>query len=86
MKRIGSLSFFILIVLCFLTATERRAYGLSGYIDPSSGLLALQCITSAVVATGFYLRRQIRALFSSFRQKEQPAKVGTISGAPRDAA
>jgi hypothetical protein len=78
MKRIGSLSFFILIVLCFLTATERRAYGFSGYIDPGSGLLALQCITSAVVATGYFLRRQIRSLFG--RKEDLAAK------APHDAS
>jgi hypothetical protein len=86
MKRIGSLSFFILIVLCFLTATERRAYGFSGYIDPGSGLLALQCITSVVAAAGYYLRRQIRSLFASLGRKERSAKVGPIAEAPRDAS
>ena len=84
MKRPGSLSFFILIVLCFLTATERRAYGFSGYIDPSSGLLALQCITSVVVATGYYLRRQIRSLFS--HKKSPDAKGGPLPEVPRDAS
>ena len=84
MKRIGSHSFFIFIVLCFLTATERRAYGFSGYIDPGSGLLALQCITSVVVATGYYLRRQIRSLFG---HKENPAaKARPMPEAPHDAS
>jgi hypothetical protein len=84
MKRVGALSLFIFTVLCFLAVTERSAYGFSGYIDPGSGLLALQCISSVVIATGYYLRRQIRSLFG---HKERPiVKVGPISEAPRDAS
>ena len=84
MKRVGSISFFVVTVLCFLAVTERSAYGFSGYIDPGSGLLALQCISSVVIATGYYLRRQIRALFG---RKERPvAKVAPIAEGSRDAS
>jgi len=85
MKRIGALSFLFLTVTCFLAATERRAYGFSGYIDPGSGLLALQCITSVVAATGYYLRRQIRSLFTSFGRKEGSAETVQVVDTSRDA-
>ncbi len=47
------------IVLIILGATlffERPAYA---YADPGSGLLAIQAAGSALVATGWYLRRKI---------------------------
>jgi hypothetical protein len=69
MNRIASAFLAVLAVLCLLLATEHRAYGFSGYVDPGSSLLALQCITSVVAATGFYLRRRIRSFFLAFRQK-----------------
>jgi hypothetical protein len=37
---------------------ERRAYA---YADPGTGLLAIQAAGSALVATGWYLRRKIYA-------------------------
>ncbi len=39
---------------------ERPAYA---YVDPGSGLLAIQAAGSALIATGWYLRRKIYALF-----------------------
>jgi hypothetical protein len=47
------------LVLMLLGATclfERPAYA---YVDPGSGLLAVQAVGSAIVATGWYLRRKI---------------------------
>jgi hypothetical protein len=39
---------------------QRPAYA---YADPGSGLLAIQAAGSALVATGWYLRRKIYLLF-----------------------
>jgi hypothetical protein len=39
---------------------ERPAYA---YADPGTGLLAVQAAGSALVATGWYLRRKIYSLF-----------------------
>ncbi len=53
------------VVLILLGATllfERPAYA---YADPGTGLLAVQAAGSALVATGWYLRRKIYSLFHS---------------------
>jgi hypothetical protein len=50
----------LLIVLGALLLFERPAYA---YADPGTGLLAIQAAGSALVATGWYLRRKIYALF-----------------------
>ena len=84
MKRVGAPSFSIFVIFCLLAITERRAYGFSGYIDPGSGLLALQCISSVVLATGYYLRRQIRSLFS--RKDRSVSKTASMAEGPRDAS
>ncbi|MGA2807946.1 MAG: hypothetical protein ABSE87_07405 [Terracidiphilus sp.] len=50
------------LVLIFAGATmlfERPAYA---YADPGTGLLAIQAVGSALVATGWYMRRKIYAL------------------------
>jgi len=49
-----------LIILGAVILSERPAYA---YADPGSGLLAIQAAGSALVATGWYLRRKIYALF-----------------------
>jgi hypothetical protein len=51
---------FALIFVGALMLAERPAYA---YADPGSGLLAIQAAGSALVATGWYLRRKIYALF-----------------------
>jgi hypothetical protein len=50
----------VLILLGFALLFERPAYG---YTDPGTGLLAIQAAGSALVATGWYLRRKIYSLF-----------------------
>jgi hypothetical protein len=55
-----------------MLATERRAMA---YVDPGSGLLALQSIGSMLAATGFFMRRRIMGLFN----KRKPL----ASAAPR---
>jgi len=61
MKRLLSVSLAVFICLCMLVATERQAYA---YVDPGSGLLALQSIASVAAAFGYFMRRRIRSLFA----------------------
>ena len=68
MNRFTSFSFSLFIGICLLFASERQAWG---YVDPGSGLLAMQSIASVLAAAGFFLRRQIRALFH--RGEKPPA-------------
>jgi hypothetical protein len=49
----------ILISVGAILLFERQAYA---YTDPGTGLLAVQAAGSALVATGWYLRRKIYAL------------------------
>ena len=58
--------------LCLMLATERRAYG---YVDPGSGLLALQSIGSVAAAAMYFMRRQIKALFT---RKSSVAKEAVV--------
>ena len=50
----------LLIVVGALILFEQPAYA---YADPGTGLLAIQAVGSAIVASGWYLRRKIYALF-----------------------
>jgi hypothetical protein len=52
---------FLLIVVGAAMLFERPAYA---YADPGTGLLAIQAVGSALVASGWYLRRKIYALFN----------------------
>jgi hypothetical protein len=51
----------LLMVVGALILFERPAYA---YADPGTGLLAVQAAGSALVASGWYLRRKIYALFN----------------------
>lgn len=55
-----SLLSLALIALGAAILFERPAYA---YADPGSGLLAIQAAGSALVATGWYLRRKIYLFF-----------------------
>ena len=70
MRRIASLLLWIVTMLCFLIATERKAWG---YVDPGSGLLALQGVASLVGTAVYYFRRRLRALF-----ERKPAKGAAV--------
>ena len=52
----------VLILVGAVLLFERPAYA---YADPGTGLLAVQAAGSALVATGWYLRRKIYSLFRS---------------------
>ncbi len=54
------------------------------YVDPGSGLLALQSAASVMAAAAFFLRKKIRALFG-FRRKAE-VFVGEGKGDTRKAA
>ena len=66
MKRFFSFSLSVVLVLALLVASERRAWG---YVDPGSGLIALQTIASVLAAWAYMVRRRIRAFFT--RKKEE---------------
>ena len=61
MKRLISVSLALVICFCLLLGTERRAMA---YVDPGTGLLALQSVGSAAAAAAYFMRRRIMALFS----------------------
>jgi hypothetical protein len=78
MKRLVSFSFAVLIGFCLLVGTERRAWG---YVDPGSGLIALQTLFSVVAAWAYVVRRRIRAFF---QRKKRPAAVLPVAGKAGD--
>jgi hypothetical protein len=84
MKRFISISLSIFIALCMIIGSERRAWG---YVDPGSGLIALQTVASVAAAYAYYIRRRIRTFFS--RKKEEPVvvlPVATKAGESREIA
>jgi hypothetical protein len=70
--------------VCLLIATEQRAMAM--YVDPGSGLLALQSAASVVAAAAFFLRKKIRAAFRFRRKREDYSSLGEEKGDPRKAA
>jgi hypothetical protein len=75
------LSIFSLLLI-FVGATilfERPAYA---YADPGTGLLAIQAAGSALIATGWYLRRRIYTfLHRGEAAKHEPEQLhGATSG------
>jgi hypothetical protein len=68
MKRVASLLLGLVAVVCFFVASERTALA---YVDPGSGLLALQGLASLVGTAAFYFRRRLKVLFK--RKNEVPA-------------
>jgi len=64
----------MLIAVGILMIFERPAYA---YADPGTGLLAIQAAGSALVATGWYLRRKI---YSIFHRKAKPEQTPVVAG------
>lgn len=77
MKRVISFALSAIIALCMIIASERRAWG---YVDPGSGLIALQGIASVIAAYAFYIRRRIRTFFS--RKKDHPPVALPVTSKP----
>ena len=71
MKRLMSVSLTLFCCVCLMLATERRAMA---YVDPGSGLLALQSIGSMLAAAAFFLRRRIMGIFN---KKKPLASAGS---------
>ncbi len=81
MKRFLNFSLATFCCLCLLMATEHRAYA---YVDPGSGLLAIQSLFAALGAAGYFLRRRIGTLFGRkkpvTRVISAPVKPSAIQG------
>jgi hypothetical protein len=56
------------------------------YVDPGSGLLALQSAASVMAAAAFFLRRKIRAVFGARRKPQDYVPLGDEKGETRKAA
>jgi hypothetical protein len=74
MKRLISSCLTVFTCICLLLAMERRAMA---YVDPGSGLLALQSIASMMAAAVFFLRRRIMGLFT--RKKPLTSEASTVT-------
>ena len=84
MKRLLSFALGFVVCVCVLIATEQRAMAM--YVDPGSGLLALQSAASVMAAAAFFLRRKIRNLFSGRRKDELYAPLAEEKGDARKVA
>lgn len=72
MKRLLLIFPLAVILVGAILLFERPAYG---YTDPGTGLLAIQAAGSALVATGWYLRRKILSLFHRPATKNEPESL-----------
>ena len=71
----------VLILVGSVLLFERPAYA---YADPGTGLLAVQAAGSALVATGWYLRRKIYSLFRSGDEIQHRADEQTAAAHGED--
>jgi hypothetical protein len=83
MKRLISFTLAIFITLCMIVGTERRAFA---YVDPGSGLIALQTIASVMAAYAYFVRRKIRAFFQRKKEPVAVLAIPTKSSDTRDVA
>jgi len=56
------------------------------YVDPGSGLLALQSAASVMAAAAFFLRRKIRTVFGLRRKPEDFVPLSEEKEEPRRVA
>jgi hypothetical protein len=68
MKKILWLIPHMLVLIGAALVCERPAYA---YADPGTGLLAIQAAGSALIATGWYLRRKIYSILHREPAKSQ---------------
>jgi hypothetical protein len=80
MKRLLSVSLGIFMTLCLLVGSERRAWA---YVDPGTGLVALQTIASVAAAYAYVVRRRIREFFA---RKQKPPVLPAVKTSSREAA
>ena len=78
LQRVFSL---VLILVGAVLLFERPAYA---YVDPGTGLLAVQAAGSTLIAAGWYLRRRVYALFhrdtTAKNEPEQPSCTADHEG------
>ena len=83
MKKLLEIASVALILLGAALLFERPAYA---YADPGTGLLAIQAVGSALVASGWYLRKKIYSLLhrggGSGRQVDELSATEEDEGAP----
>jgi hypothetical protein len=84
MKRLLSFALACFGCVCLLVATERQAMAL--YVDPGTGLFALQSAASVLAAVAFFMRRKIRALFGRKKEADAYVSAETEKGDAHDAA
>ena len=76
MKRFVSACLAVFTCICLLLATERRALA---YVDPGTGLLALQSAAAGMATAAYLLRKRILGLFS----KKKPTASVVLPAAVR---
>jgi len=69
LQKFLNLTSVLLIGVGLLMAFQRPAFG---YVDPGTGLLALQAVGSGIAAIGFFLRRKIFGIFSRKKTDAEP--------------
>jgi len=83
MKKLLEIASVALMVLGAAMLFERPAYA---YADPGTGLLAIQAVGSALVASGWYLRKKIYSLLhrdgGTGRQVDELSATKEDEGAP----
>jgi hypothetical protein len=79
MLKILKISSTLMICLGLLMAFQRTAYA---YVDPGTGLLALQAVGASLAAVGFAIRRKIYALF----RRKQDTPPADLAATPSTAA
>jgi hypothetical protein len=70
MKKLLEITSVALMVVGAAMLFERPAYA---YADPGTGLLAIQAVGSALVASGWYLRKRIYSLLHRGEANERQA-------------
>jgi hypothetical protein len=75
MRKLLQIFPILLIVAGAMLLSERPAYA---YADPGPGLLAIQTVGSALVASGWYLRKRIYSLLRrDSATRQEPAETAT---------
>lgn len=65
-------SLFVIQILAVLCALAQPAYA---YVDPGSGLLAFQVISTTFAGIIFLIRRNVRRLFGAKRSRPKSEKA-----------
>lgn len=83
MKRLISATLAVFITFCLLVGTERRAWG---YVDPGSGLIAIQTLFSVGAAYVYFIRRKILSFFQRKKGSAVVIQIPSKTGDTREAA